>query len=170
MATFVVIDYESEVRAEEVRLALLKMQKEYLIDLADAVVVVRDQNGKVKLRQMYNLTATGAASGGFWGMLIGLIFLNPLFGFAIGAAAGAISGALRDVGIDDGFMKSLGETLKPDSAALCVLIRHMTPDKVLEEIQKFGGTLIKTNLCHENEAKLRDALASTQKPAEGTGQ
>ena len=86
MSTFVVIDYESEVRAEEVRLALLKMQKEYLIDLADAVVVVRDQKGKVKLRQMYNLTAAGMARGGFWGALIGLIFLNPLFGFAIGAA------------------------------------------------------------------------------------
>jgi uncharacterized membrane protein len=166
LATLVVIDYESEMKAEEVRLALLKMQKEYLIDLADAVVVVRDEKGKVRLRQLYNLTAAGAASGGFWGTLVGLLFLNPLFGFAIGAAAGAISGALRDVGIDDGFMKSLGETLKPGTAALCVLIRHMTPDKVVEELQKFGGTLIKTNLCNENEAKLREALASAQKAAE----
>src|SRR5262249_5403266 len=166
MSTLVVIDYESEVKAEEVRLALLKMQKEYLIDLEDAVVVVREQNDKVKLRQLYNLTAAGAASGGFWGALMGLIFLNPLFGFAIGAAAGAISGALRDVGIDDGFMKQLGQTLKPGTAALCILIRHMTPDKVVEELQKFGGTLIKTNLANENEAKLRDALASVQKGAE----
>ena len=166
MATLVVIDYESEVKAEEVRLALLKMQKEYLIDLADAVVVVRDEKGRVKLRQLYNLTASGAASGGFWGALIGLLFLNPLFGFAIGAAAGAITGALQDVGIDDGFMKNLGETLKPGTAALCVLIRKMTPDKVVEEIQKFGGTLIKTNLCHENEAKLREALASAQQSAQ----
>jgi uncharacterized membrane protein len=165
MATLVVIDYESEIKAEEVRLALLKMQKAYLIDLADAVVVVRDDKGKVKLRQLYNLTAAGAASGGFWGALIGVIFLNPLFGFAIGAAAGAISGALRDVGIDDNFMKSLGETLKPGTAALCVLIRQMTEDKVLAEIKKFGGTLIKTNLCHENEAKLREALASVQPAA-----
>ena len=165
MATFVVIDYESEVKAEEVRLALLKMQKQYLIDLADAVVVVRDDKGKVRLRQMYNLTAAGAVSGGFWGALIGLIFLNPLFGFAIGAAAGAASGALRDVGIDDNFMKSLGETLKPGTAALCVLIRQMTPDKVVEELRKFGGTLIQTNLCNENEAKLREALESAQKSA-----
>src|SRR5262249_2848969 len=144
MATFVVIDYESEVKAEEVRLALLKLQKQYLIDLADAVVVVRDDKGKVRLRQMYNLTAAGAVSGGFWVGLIGLVFLNPLFGFAIGAATGAVSGALRDVGIDDKFMKSLGETLKPGTAALCVLIRQMTPDKVLEEIKPYGGTLIKT--------------------------
>jgi len=162
MSTLVVIDYENEVKAEEVRLSLLKMQKEYLIDLIDAVVVVRDEKGKVKLRQLYDLTAAGAVSGGFWGALIGLLFLSPLFGFAIGAAAGAISGALRDVGIDDKFMKQLGQTLKPGTAALCVLIRHMTPDKVLEEVLKFGGTLIKTNLSNENEAKLRAALASVQ--------
>ena len=166
MSTFVVIDYESEVRAEEVRLALLKMQKAYLIDLADAVVVVRDHKGKVRLRQMYNLTAAGAVSGGFWGALVGLLFLNPLFGFAIGAGTGAIAGALSDVGIDDDFMKELGATLKPGTAALCVLIRQMTPDKVVEEIQKFGGKLIKTNLCHENEAKLREALASVETAAE----
>lgn len=160
MSTLVVIGYENEVKAEEVRLALLKMQKDYLIDLADAVVVVRDENGKVKLRQLYSLTTAGAASGGFWGALVGLLFLNPLFGFAIGAGAGAISGALRDIGIDDGMMKKLAETLKPGSAALCVLIRQMTADKVVEEIQKFGGTVIKTNLCNENEAKLRAALSS----------
>ena len=160
MATLVVIDYESEVKAEEVRLALLKMQKEYLIDVADAVVVVRDNKGKVRLRQMYNLTAAGAVSGGFWGALVGLLFLNPLFGFAIGAAAGAISGALTDVGIDDNFMKELGATLKPGTAALCVLIRQMTADKVLDEIKKFGGTVVKTNLSNENEAKLRAALES----------
>src|SRR5262245_21977751 len=162
MSTLVVIDYESEVRAEEVRLALLKMQKEYLIDLEDAVVVVRDDQGRVKLRQLYNLTAAGAVSGGFWGALIGLLFMNPLFGMAIGAAAGAVAGALRDVGIDDNFMKELGQTLKPGTAALCVLIRRMTPDKVVEELQKFGGTLIKTNLCNENEAKLRAALTKVQ--------
>jgi uncharacterized membrane protein len=168
MATLVVIDYENEMRAEEVRLALLKMQKEYLVDLIDAVIVVRDAKGKVKLRQLYDLTVAGAIGGGFWGALIGLLFLNPLFGFAIGTAAGAISGALRDVGIDDNFMKSLGATLKPDSAALCVLVRQMTGDKVLAEIQKFGGTLIKTNLSHENETKLRDALATAQKAGGAT--
>jgi uncharacterized membrane protein len=165
MATLVVIGYENELKAEEVRLTMLKMQKEYLIDLVDAVVVVRDAQGKVRLRQLYNLTAAGAVRGGFWGALIGMLFLNPLFGMALGAGAGAISGALTDVGINNDFMTRLGETLKPGSAALCVLIHQMTPDKVIEEIQQFGGTVIKTNLCHENEAKLRDALAAVETPA-----
>lgn len=162
MATLIVIGYDTEVKAEEVRLALLKMQKDYLIDLADAVVAVRDEDGKVKLRQLYNLTAGGAAAGGFWGALVGLMFLNPLFGFAIGASAGAISGALRDVGIDDRVMKQIAEALTPGHAALCVLIRQMTEDKVLEEIKPFGGTVIQTSLSHEDETKLRTALESAQ--------
>src|SRR5262245_19138235 len=165
MSTLVVIDYESELKAEEVRLALLKMKKEYLIDVADAVVVVRDDKGKVRLRQLYNLTAAGAVSGGFWGALVGLLFLNPLFGMAIGAAAGAVSGALSDVGLDDAFMNKLGETIKPGTAALCILVRQMTADRVVEELQKFGGTLIKSNLSHEEEAKLRAALATVQQSA-----
>jgi uncharacterized membrane protein len=165
MATLVVIGYESELKAEEVRIALLKLQKDYLIDLADAVVAVREPNGKVKLRQIVNMTAAGAASGGFWGALIGILFLNPLFGMAIGASAGALSGALTDIGIDDAMMKKLAETLTPGSAALCVLIRSMTDDKVLDEIKPFGGTVIKTNLCHENETKLREALEAAQKSA-----
>jgi uncharacterized membrane protein len=165
MSTLVVIDYETEVKAEEVRLALLKMQKEYLVDLIDAVVVVRDEKGTVRLRQMYNLTAAGAVSGGFWGALVGLLFMNPLFGFAIGAAAGAVSGALRDIGIDDNFMKQLGETLKPGTAALFVLVRQMTSDKVVAEIKQYGGTLIKTNLSNEDEAKLQAALNAVKSAA-----
>lgn len=164
MATLAVIGYENEDTAEEVRLKLIKLQNEYLLDLRDAVVVVRDAQGKIRLRQMYNLTAAGAVSGGFWGTLIGFIFLNPLFGMALGATWGAISGELSDVGIDDAFMKQLAETLKPGTAALCVLLHSEAPDRVVEEIRQFGGTVLRTNLSHENEEKLRQALAGT--PAE----
>jgi uncharacterized membrane protein len=90
------------------------------------------------------------------------LFLNPLFGLAVGASAGAISGALSDVGIDDKVMKDMAETLKPGTAALCVLIRQMTADKVLDELKQFGGTVIQSNLSHEDEGKLRAALAAAQ--------
>ena len=90
MATFVAIAYDDPHQAHEVRLALARLQKEYLIDLADAVVAVKDTNGKVKLHQTFNLTAAGALSGGFWGTLIGLLFFSPLLGAAIGASAGAL--------------------------------------------------------------------------------
>src|SRR6476659_7399753 len=126
MSTLVVIGYDDQFKAEEVRLSLMKMQKDYLIDLEDAVVAVKDQQGKVKLHQAVNLTAAGAVSGGFWGSLIGLIFLNPLLGLAVGAASGAVSGALTDVGLDDNFMKQLAATINPGSSVLFVLVRHAT--------------------------------------------
>ena len=158
MSTLVVIGYNDIHKAEEVRLTLVKLQRDYLIDMEDAVAVTKDANGKIKLHQAVNLTAAGAASGGFWGMLIGMIFLNPLLGMAIGASAGAASGALSDLGINDQFMKDLAATLTPNSSALFVLVRKSTPDKVLEEVKGTGGTILKTSLSHEDESRLQAAL------------
>ena len=115
MRKLIAVTYDTEFKAEEVRLQFLKMQKSYLVSLEDAVVVEKKQNGKVKLHQMYNLTASGAVGGGFWGVLIGLIFMNPLLGLVVGAGAGAVAGALSDVGINDDFMKQLAEKLTPCS-------------------------------------------------------
>ena len=162
MSTLVVIGYNELHKAEEVRLTLVKLQRDYLIDMEDAVAVTKDAKGKIKLHQTVNLTAAGAASGGFWGMLIGLMFLNPLLGFAVGASAGAVSGALVDLGINDQFMKDLAATLTPNSAALFVLVRQSTPDKVLEEVKGTGGTILKTSLSHEDETKLQAALSAAK--------
>ena len=162
MSTLVVIEYDDMYKAEETRLLLRKLQKDYLIDLEDAVVAVKDERGKVKLNQAVNLTAMGAVSGGFWGSLIGLIFLNPLVGLAVGASAGAVSGALTDVGISDNFMKELAGGMTPQSSALFVLVRKSTPDRVLEELTGTGGKILKTSLTHEDEAKLQAALSGVK--------
>ena len=163
MSTFVAIQYDDPFKAQEVRLALVKLQREYLIDLEDAVVAVKDDGGKIKLHQAMNLTAAGTVSGGFWGTLVGMLFLNPLLGAAVGASAGAVSGALSDVGIDDKFMKKLAESLQPSSSVLFVLVRKATPDKVVEEIKQFGGTVLQTSLSHEDQAKLQAALDGSTK-------
>jgi uncharacterized membrane protein len=162
MSTLVVIGYDNEFAAEEVRLKLAKLQSAYLIDLEDAVVAVKDPAGKVKLNQAINLTAAGAASGGFWGSLIGLLFLNPLLGLAVGAAAGAVSGALTDIGINDDFMKELAATLTPGSSALFVLVRKMTVDKVLEAVTGTGGKVLQTSLSHEDEDRLQAAISAAK--------
>ena len=162
MSTLVVIGYNEIHKAEEVRLTLVKLQRDYLIDLEDAVAVTKDAKGKIKLHQTVNLTAAGATSGGFWGMLIGLLFLNPLLGLAVGASAGAVSGALVDLGINDQFMKDLAATLTPNSSALFVLVRKSTPDKVLDEVKGTGGTILKTSLSHEDETKLQAALSAAK--------
>jgi uncharacterized membrane protein len=163
MNTLVVVGYNDLHQAEEVRLKLRKLQQDYLIDLEDAVVTTKDAQGKIKLHQAINLTAAGAVSGGFWGTLIGMIFLNPLLGLAVGASAGAASGALADVGVNDQFMKDLAATMQTNSSALFVLVRKATPDKVLAELTGTGGKVLKTSLSHEDEAKLQAALSGSKK-------
>jgi uncharacterized membrane protein len=139
------------------RAALAQMQTQYLIEMEDAVVVIRDAKGAVQLHQAVNLTATGAVSGAFWGMLIGMLFLNPLLGAAVGAGTGALSGKLTDLGINDQFMKDLGATLTPGSSALFVLVRKSTPDKVLEGLKPFAGKgrVLQTSLTKDKEDELR---------------
>jgi uncharacterized membrane protein len=159
MSDLVFIAFPSEQKAEEVRDKILAMQKEYLIELGDAVVAVRDAAGRVKLNQLVNTTATGALSGTFWGALIGLVFLAPVFGAAVGAASGAISGKLMDVGINDQFMKDAAGALKPGTAGLFLLVRKMTTDKVLAGLQGVGGTVMRTSFDETKESALREALA-----------
>jgi len=148
---------------------LRSLQKEYLIDLEDACVVEREKGGKVHIKQAVNLTAFGAAMGGLrgalWGTLVGLLFLNPLAGMAIGgitgAGVGAFSGSLTDYGIRDDFIRKLGETIPEGSSALFVLFRSVTEDKVLPEIEPYKPRVLKTSLSNEAEARLRAALSKT---------
>lgn len=160
MSNLVAAVFNDEYTGFEVRAALGKMQKEYLLEMDDAVVVTKDAKGKVKLHQAANLTSVGALSGGFWGMLIGMLFLNPLLGFAVGAGAGALSGKLTDLGIDDRFMKQLGEQFKPASSALFVLVRKATVDKVIGGLAPFKGKgqVLQTSLSTDTEDELRRAL------------
>jgi uncharacterized membrane protein len=158
MSTLIAIVYPNEAKAEEVRQRLLELQKEYLVKVGDAVIATKAEDGKIKLNQLVNTTIAGAASGSFWGLLIGVLFLNPLLGVAVGAASGAIGGALTDVGINDAFMKDLVANLQPGNGALFVLIQEMTADKVLKEISAFGGVVLKTSLDETKEQVLRDAL------------
>lgn len=162
MSDLVVIAFPTEAKAEEVRQKLLGMQKEYLIELDDAVVAVKDARGRIKLNQLINTTTAGAVSGTFWGTLVGLIFLMPLVGAAMGAASGALGGALADLGINDKWMKETAATIQPGTAALFVLVRKVTADKVLERLKGEGGTVMKTSLDHTKEAALQAALAEAK--------
>jgi uncharacterized membrane protein len=159
MSDLVFIAFPSEQKAEEVREKVLEMQKEYLIELGDAVVAVKDDKGRIKLNQLMNTTAAGAVSGALWGTLIGLIFLNPLLGTAIGAASGALGGSLTDVGINDQFMKDAASALQPGTAGLFLLVRKMTTDKVLADLKGVGGTVMRTSFDETKENALREALA-----------
>src|ERR1700710_499716 len=146
MSNLVAVAYPDEATAREVGQTLMELQKEHSIELEDLAIAVRQDDGKIKLKQTFSPTASGATGGALWGGLIGLIFFMPLLGAAIGGATGAATGALTDVGVDDKFMKELGEKLQPGGAAVFVLVSQSTPDKVLPRISQYGGEVIHSSL------------------------
>ena len=160
MADLIAVAFDDLAKAFDLRAELLRMQSDYLIDMEDVVVATRDAKGKVKLHQATNLTAIGAASGSFWGLLLGAIFLSPLFGAAVGAGLGALSGKLADIGINDDFMRRLSEGLPNGGSAIFVLVRKVTPDRVKERLEPFRGegTVLQTSLTVDQEDALREAL------------
>jgi uncharacterized membrane protein len=157
MSNLVVIAYDDVDQAQQVTDTLGHLMKEHSIELEDVVIVEHRAGGKIKLHQP-SMAGIGAASGALWGGLIGLIFFVPFFGMAIGAASGAAAGALGDRGIDDKFMKELGDKLPEGGAAVFVLVREATRDKVVPEISKYGGHLIQSSLSNDQETALQEAL------------
>ena len=160
MSDLIAVAYPDKNTAEQVRDRLLRLTAEHVIELEDAVVVDRDENGKIKLHQVRSPAARGAMGGALWGGLIGFLFLAPLLGMAIGAAAGGASGAMVDAGVNDDFMRQLGQKLPNGGAALIVLVRQVTPDKVLPQISEYGGEVLQTSLDDESETRLREVLES----------
>lgn len=171
MADLIVVGFDNAEDAFKLRDELVQAQKDYLVELADAVVVTRPSEGEYQLHQGVNLTAAGALGGTFWGGLVGLIFLNPLLGAAVGAASGALAGSLTDYGIDDDFIRDIGKTLPTHGAAVFLLARKLNLDKLDERIGGFSGKarIIQTSLSDADEARLRDALAEQAQKVIRTG-
>jgi uncharacterized membrane protein len=163
VSDLVAIAYPDLATAQQVADNVTRLQAAHEIELDDLVVVERRGDGKIKLHQP-STAGAGAAGGALWGGLIGLIFFVPLFGMAIGAASGAAAGALSDAGVDDNFMKELGEELTPGNAAVIALVRQVTLDKVLDQIQ-IPGRVVRTSLDNETEERLQHALAAAGRPA-----
>ena len=160
MSELVVVAFDNATEADKLLDKLGKLEKEHLIALDDAAVVIRKANGKVKVKQAHGLVGAGAMGGAFWGMLIGLLFWAPWLGLAIGAVSGALAGKLSDVGIDDKFIKDVGSQIKEGHSAAFLLIGEGTPDKLMDEISGFNGTVLKTSLSKENEEKLKAAFGA----------
>jgi uncharacterized membrane protein len=159
MKELIVIGYRDQDQAEKARSQLLAMSREYLVEVSDAVVASVNDKGEIKLSQLVNLWAAGAGGGALWGFLIGLLFLHPLIGVMVGAAAGGLGGALSDYGINDPFMRRVSELLKPGQAALFLMCRAPMSDRVIGELATLGGTVLRTNLDSTKEQAVREAFA-----------
>lgn len=163
MSDLIAIAYPDVATARRVAGQIGEAAKGKLLDVDDLVIIERKDDGKVKLHQP-SLAGVGALGGAAWGGLIGLLFLVPVFGMAVGAASGAVAGAFSDAGIDDNFMKDLGEQLEPGGAALIGLVHNVNTDKLLEDV-KVPGKLIHSSLSEEGDERLREALESAGQPA-----
>lgn len=174
MSDLIAITFDNLQEASAARTKFHTMQKEHLVELEDSAIVHKNDGGQVRIEQTVDLKAVGAASGGFWGFLIGLLFSfplgGPLFPFltaALGAGMGALSGSVEDYGIDDQMMKDLGAQLNENKAALFILVRKATMDRVLESLEGVHGQVLKTSLSRALEDKLQEVLnhhASNQAP------
>ena len=162
MSNMFVIAFDNEYGADNMRDALGDLQKRELIKLDDAAVVVRKMDGKVKVRQAVSLVGVGALGGAFWGMLIGLLFLAPWLGLAIGSITGALAGKFRDIGVDDNFIKEVGSSIEPGNSAIFLLVRSAVADKVIPELKKFNGRIVQTSLSREAEEHLREAFSAEE--------
>jgi uncharacterized membrane protein len=161
MSTLIAVAFKDRHKAEEVRLDLLKKQREDLVDLEEAVVLVRDQKNEVHLHHSTHFTVPAAVGAGFLGSLIGLMILNPviaLIGGITGTGVGAAMGALKEIGIEEDFMKDLAGDLKPGSSALFVVARKVSPDTIAEALKDTEGRILQTSLSHEDDKKLKAAL------------
>jgi uncharacterized membrane protein len=158
VSNLVAIAYPDVQKAQEVMTTLDTLVKDHSLTLADAVIVEHQTDGKIKLHQP-STAGAGAAGGALWGGLIGMIFLMPFLGAAVGAASGAAAGAASDMGVDDKFMKELGDKMEPGAAAVFLLVDGATPDKVLPAIQPYGGHVLHSSLSNEQEQALETALS-----------
>jgi len=160
MSELIVFAFSNEKGASDMDEVIQRLKKEQLITLDDAAVVVRNHDGKVKVKQAVNLVGAGTVGGAFWGMLIGLLFWMPWLGLAIGAITGAISGKLSDYGINDDFINEVSQTIEPGGSALFLLISKWTEDKVLDQLSKFNPKVVRTSLSKEEEQKLKAAFGA----------
>ena len=164
MSNLIVITYPDQETGQKVFAVLDNLQKQKLLTLEDAALAYKDAKGKVKIKQTLENQYTGAAAawGGFWGLLIGLLFLSPVFWGLVGALLGGILGKTADIGVDNKFIKEVGESLDPGGSAVFMLIIKATEDKVVEDLRQYGGQVYQTSLSEEDEALLKKALEHDQ--------
>ena len=163
MSDLIAIAYPDEATVERAREGLRKGVEDGLIELEDVVVMIRDEGGALEVRQGSSGIGGATAGGAIYGGLIGLIFLAPLFGMAVGAVGGraAWKSMFGDVGVTEDFVKELSEHLEPGGAAMVFLVRALDVDQALARIE-VPGHVIRTSLNEQVEAQLDAALAAAR--------
>ena len=165
MADLIAIGYPDEATAEAAADEARRLAKDLIIEPDAIAVIVRDADGKYHVHTTHHAVGAGATWGMFWGLLFGLLFFVPVIGIAIGAGLGALMGKVAKTGIDKQFQDQVRGLVQPGTSALFLMVEKVTPDKAVEAMSKFGGTVLKTSLSKEGEQELQDALHGKGTPS-----
>jgi uncharacterized membrane protein len=163
MADLIAIGYPDETTALDAQQEAERLASDLIIQADAIAAIVRNKDGKYKVTTNHHAVAGGTAWGMWWGLLFGLLFFVPVFGMAIGAGFGALFGKLEKSGVDKAFQEQVREMLKPGTSALFLVVEKVTPDKAIEHLRPFGGTVLKTSLSEEVEAELQAELTNDPK-------
>jgi uncharacterized membrane protein len=158
MADLIAIGYPDEATADEAADEARRLAQDLIIQPDAIAVIVRDEDGSYHVHTNHHAVGGGAVWGMFWGFLFGLLFFIPVFGMAVGAGMGALMGKFAKTSIDKQFQDQVRGMLMPGTSALFLLLEKATPDKAVEAMSKYGGTVLKTSLSKEDEKELQDAL------------
>jgi uncharacterized membrane protein len=158
MADLIAIAYPDETTAVEAADEARRLAKDLIIEADAIAVITRDEEGKYHTHTSHHLVGSGATWGMFWGLLFGLLFFIPVFGMAVGAGLGALMGKVTKSGVDKEFQDQVRGLIQPGTSALFLMVEKVTPDKAIEAMSKYGGTVIKTSLTKEGEQELQEAL------------
>jgi len=160
VSELMVLGFETEAEADAFGLKVAQLQKDMIVQLQDAAMVVRDPDGKPHVKHGHNLVGAGAMGGAFWGMLFGLLFFVPFLGLAIGGGMGALFGKMGKTGLNKAVLEQMGDAVPPGKAGWFLLIEKMTEDKFLEAVEGTPAKVVRTNLSHEDEEQLKEAFGA----------
>jgi uncharacterized membrane protein len=158
MSDLIAIGYDDETTAIQAMNEAEHLAEELIIQPDAIAAIICNKDGKYKVVTNHHMVGAGATWGMFWGMLFGILFFVPVLGMAVGAGFGALFGKLEKSGIDKQFQQQVRDMLKPGTSALFLVVEKVTPDKAVEAMSQFGGTVLKSSLSKETEAELQDAL------------
>ena len=168
MADLIAIGYSDEKTAIEAAQTAEELADDLIIQPDQIAAIVRHRNGKFQVITNHHEVGSGAAWGSFWGLLFGVLFFVPVLGIAVGAGMGAVMGKLAKSGIDREFQDQVRDLLQPGTSALFLIVEKVTPDKAVEALSRYGGTVIKSSLSKEAEEALQADLEQGAREAAGT--
>jgi uncharacterized membrane protein len=165
MAELIAIGYDDETTVFDAMDEVGRLSQDLIIQPDAVAAIVRNKEGKIRVTTNHHAVAAGTTWGLFWGFLFGILFFVPFFGMAVGAGLGALMGKVEKTGIDKEFQEQVRDMVKPGTSALFLVVEKVTPDKAVEAMSEFGGTVLKTSLSKDAEKELQEALHGKESAA-----